>query len=78
MLAVIDWDALLTVIWSAVLAGLGVTAAYGFVILGAARAVELGRDGRTGEAVVYGVIGALGLITVVAAIVFGIVVLSAK
>jgi hypothetical protein len=78
MLAVIDWDALLTVIWSSVLAGTGVTAAYGFVILGAARAVELGRDGRTAEAVVYAVIGALGLLTVVAAIVFGIVVLSDK
>jgi len=78
MLAVVDWDALLTVIWSSVLAGLGATAAYGFVILGAARAVELGRDGRMGEAVVYGLIGALGLITVVGAIVFGIVVLSDK
>jgi hypothetical protein len=78
MLAVIDWDALLTVIWSSVLAGTGVTAAYGFVILGTARAVELGRDGRIAEAVVYAVIGALGLLTVVAAIVFGIVVLSDK
>lgn len=78
MVAVIDWDALLTVIWSSVLAGIGVTAAYGFVILGGARAVELGRDGRTAEAVVYAVIGALGLLTVVAAIVFGIVVLSDK
>ena len=76
MLAVIDWDALLTVIWSALLAGIGVTAAYGLVILGAARAVELGREGRPGEAAVYGLIGGLGLLTVVAAIVFGIVVLS--
>jgi hypothetical protein len=76
MLAVIDWDALLTVVWSALLAGIGVTAAYGMVILGAARAVELGRAGRAGEAAVYGLIGALGLLTVVAAIVFGIVVLT--
>jgi hypothetical protein len=78
MLAVIDWDALLEVIWSALLAGIGVTAAYGLVILGATRAVDLGRQGRAGEAAVYGVIGALGGATVVAAIVFGIVVLSAK
>ena len=78
MLATIDWDALLTVVWSALLAGIVVPAAYGFVILGAARAVELGREGRAGEAVVYGVIGTLGAATVIAAIVFGIVVLSAK
>jgi hypothetical protein len=78
MFATVDWDALLTVIWSALVAGIVVPAAYGFVILGTARAVDLGRQGRAGEAVVYAVIGTLGAATVVAAIVFGIVVLSAK
>jgi hypothetical protein len=78
VIATVDWDALLTVIWSALVAGIGVTAAYGLVILGTTRALDLGRQGRTGEAAVYGVIGVLGGATVVAAIVFGIVVLSAK
>jgi hypothetical protein len=78
VIATVDWDALLTVIWSALLAGIGVTAAYGLVILGTTRALDLGRQGRAGEAVVYGLIGALGGATVVAAIVFGIVVLSSK
>jgi hypothetical protein len=78
MLAVIDWDALLTVIWASLLAGIGVTAAYGFVILGATRAVELSREGRVAEAAIFGVLGAVGLATVLAAIVFGIVVLSDK
>jgi hypothetical protein len=78
MFATVDWDALLTVIWSALLAGIVVPAAYGFVILGTARAVDLGRQGRAGEAAVYAVIGTLGAATVVAAIVYGIVVLSAK
>jgi hypothetical protein len=55
-----------------------VTAAYGLVILGFNRALDLGRQGRAGEAAVYGLIGAFGTATVVAAIVFGIVVLSAK
>ena len=53
-------------------------AAYGFVILGTTRALDLGRQGRTGEAAVYAVIGTLGGTAVVAAIVFGIVVLSSK
>jgi hypothetical protein len=78
MIATVDWDALLEVIWSAMLAGIGVTAAYGLVILGFNRALDLGRQGRAGEAAVYGLIGAFGTATVVAAIVFGIVVLSAK
>ena len=74
--SVVDWDALLTVVWASVAAGIGVTAANGLVILGTARAVDLSRDGRVGEAVLFGVVGVVGLVTVCAAIVFGIVVLS--
>ena len=78
MFATVDWDAMLTVIWSSLLAGIGATAAYGLAILGGNRAVELGRSGRLGVAAVYGLIGALGAAMVVASIVFGIVVLSSK
>jgi hypothetical protein len=74
--SIVDWDALLTVVWASVAAGIGVTAAYGLVILGTTRAVDLSRDGRIGEAVLFGVVGAVGIVTVCAAIVFGIVVLS--
>lgn len=74
--SIVDWDALLTVVWASVAAGIGVTSAYGLVILGTTRAMDLSRDGRTGEAVLFGVVGALGAVTVCAAIVFGIVVLS--
>jgi hypothetical protein len=78
VIATVDWDALLTVVWSSLLAGIGVTAAYGLVILGGTRALERGRQGRTGEAAIYGVVGVAGLATVIAAIIFGIVVLSDK
>ena len=44
--------------------------------VGGTRAIELTRDGRVGEAVVFGVVGVAGAVTVVAAIVLGIVVLS--
>jgi hypothetical protein len=74
--SIVDWDALLTVVWASAAAGVGVTAAYGLVILGATRAVDLGRQGRAGEAVLFAVAGAVGLVTVIAAIVFGIAVLS--
>jgi hypothetical protein len=75
VLAAIDWDALLTVVWAASVAGIGVTAAYGLAILGGTRAIDLGRAGRTGEAAVYALIGVAGVAAVIAAIVFGIVVL---
>lgn len=78
MIAAVDWDALLTVVWSSLIAGIGVTAAYGLVILGGIRAIELGRQGRPAEAVIYAVVGGFGLLTIVAAIIFGIVVLADK
>ena len=78
MIATIDWDALLTAIWASVLGGVGVTVAYGFALLGGTRALDLGREGRVGEAAVYAVIGIAAVIAVLAAIVFGIVVMTSK
>jgi hypothetical protein len=74
--AIVDTHALAQVLWVSVLAGVGVTGAYGLAILGATRALEFGRDGRIGEATVYAVIGIVGLAVFVAAIVFGIVILT--
>ncbi|MDQ5833336.1 MAG: hypothetical protein M3550_09815 [Actinomycetota bacterium] len=74
--SIVDTDALLTVVWVSLLAGIGVTAAYGFAILGAVRALELGRSGRSGEAAIFAVVGVVGVATTIAAIVFGIFVLS--
>ena len=73
---VVDWDALLQVIWVSLAAGVGVTAAWGFALLGSTRALEVGREGRVAEAILYGVVGVAGVVTVVAAIVFGIVILT--
>jgi hypothetical protein len=74
--AAVDWDALFTVVWASLAAGVGVTAAFGFAILGGTRAVELGRDGRIGEATLFAVVGVVGIAAVFGAIVAGIVVLS--
>jgi hypothetical protein len=73
---VVDWDALLQVIWVSLVAGVGVTAAWGFALLGSARAIEVGRERRVAEAAIYAVVGVAGLVAVVAAIVFGIVILT--
>jgi hypothetical protein len=74
--SIVDWDALLTVVWASLAAGVGVTVAYGLAILGTTRAVALGREGRSGEALLFGVVGAIAIVAVFAAIVFGILVLS--
>jgi hypothetical protein len=74
--SIVDWDALLTVVWASAAAGVGVTAAYGLVILGTTRALDLSRQGRAAEAILFGAAGAVGIVTVVAAIALGIVALS--
>jgi hypothetical protein len=73
---VVDWDAILQVIWVSLAAGVGVTAAWAFAIVGGTRAIEHGRNGHTGVAVAYGAIGIAGLATVLGAVVFGIVILA--
>jgi hypothetical protein len=73
---VVDWDALLQVIWVSLVAGVGVTAAWGFALLGSSRAVEVGREGRPGEALLYVIVGVVGVLVVLGAIVFGIVILT--
>jgi hypothetical protein len=74
--SIVDWDALLQVLWVSLLAGVGVTAAYALGLLGASRALESGRDGRVAEAAIFAVVGVVGFAAFVAAIVFGIVILA--
>lgn len=73
---VVDWAALFQVIWVSLLSGVGVTAAWAFALVGSTRALEFSRDGRLGEAVLYGAVGVAGVAIVVGAIVFGIVILT--
>jgi hypothetical protein len=76
--SIVDTDALLEVIWVSIVAGIGLTAAYGLAIVGASRALDSGRQGRTAGAVVYGALGVVALAVVVVASVYGIETLSDK
>ena len=76
--SIVDTDALLEMLWTASLAGIGVTAVFGVAIVGATRAVEASRSGRTLDAALFAVVGAVAVAVVGAAIVFGIVVMTQK
>jgi hypothetical protein len=76
--SIVDTGALLKMLWTATLAGVGVTSIFAVGILGAIRALDLSRDGRPAEAALVGVVGALALAVVAAAIVYGIVVMTQK
>jgi hypothetical protein len=63
---------------ASVVAGIGVTFAFSIGIWGAGQFVELSRNERPVAATAAGVIGALALLCVAAAIVAGIVVMTHK
>ena len=75
---VIDWNALLEVLWASVLGGVGVTSAFALAILGGTRAVYLRRDGHVLAAGLYGALMVLATVAVIAAVVFGVLVMTAK
>jgi hypothetical protein len=76
--SIVDTADLLEVIWVSLVAGIGLTAAYGVALFGATRALDFGRTGRSGAAAFYAVLGALALAVVVAAMVLGIIVMAHK
>ena len=76
--SVIDWGALLDVLWASVLGGVGVTGTFALAILGGTRAVILRREGHVVAAAAFGLLMALATAVVVAAVVFGVIVMTSK
>jgi hypothetical protein len=75
---VVDWHALGDVLWTALLGGVGVTAAFAVTILGATRAGDLRRSGNGAAATAYGVLMFVAMAIVLASIVFAIVIMQQK
>jgi hypothetical protein len=75
---VVDTKALWQTVVAATLAGVGVTFAFTLALLGAARSIDLSRDGRSTAAIASAVLAAIALAVVAAAIVLGIVVMTTK
>jgi hypothetical protein len=76
--SIVDTQALLDMLWASLAAGIGVTTSFAVAILGATRSVDLSRNGRTGEAAVFGLMAVVAFAVVVAAVVFGIVAMTEK
>ena len=78
MIASVNTDALLRLMWAAPLAVLIVTIAWGVVIRGATRAFEAQRDRRSLAAGAHALVAAAGFALFVAAIVAGLLVMLSK
>ena len=76
--AIVEWDLLLQVIWSALAAGLGITIAVSLAILGATRAADARRDGDTLDTIIYSTLCVISLAACGAAVALGIVVMTSK
>ena len=78
MLAAIDSGQILEVVWVSLLAGVGVTGAYSFVVLGTAGFAQARRAGRGTAALGYGLLAAVALLVFVAGVIYGVHILLAK
>lgn len=76
--AAIDTTALLKMLYSSVLAGVGVTFVFSLTVLGAIRASDMRRANRTGPAAAYGALAIAGLLLTTGIIVFGLILLTRK
>jgi hypothetical protein len=75
---VVDTESLWRTVVASFVAGVGTTFVFSIAILGAARVAEAQRHGRSGEAVVFTVVAAVGFLATLAAIVIGVVVMTTK
>ena len=73
--SVVEWSAVVTVIWTSLVAGVGVTGIFARGVRGATRAADLRRDGQALAAGAYTMLMGLAFVAVVVAVVFGIVVM---
>ncbi len=78
MATIVQTKELLETVIASFVAGVGITAVFSLAIRGAARYADLSRDGRPLAAGAAAALAVLALATTLAAVVFGIVVMTSK
>jgi hypothetical protein len=78
MATVVETKELIETVIASVVAGVGVTAVFSMAIWGGARFVDFSRDGRPAAAAAAAAVGVLALAATLAAVVFGVVVMTSK
>ena len=78
MIAAIDTEALLELVWAAPLAVLTVTVSWGLVVIGVTRAVEAHRDGHVAVAGAYAAVAVAGAALFAASVVLGLLIMVRK
>lgn len=76
--AIADTKALAEVVVASLVAGIGVVVSFSLTILGATRSADLRRDERTLEAAAFGLLVVVCALASIAAVVFGLIVMTSK
>jgi predicted membrane channel-forming protein YqfA (hemolysin III family) len=76
--AVIDTHLLLKVLYTSLIAGVGVSVVFAFAVLGVVRSNDARREQRPTAAATYALIGAVGLALTAGLIVYGLILLARK
>ena len=74
--SIVDWDALGQTVLAAVLSGVGVAFTFSLGILGVARFTDSSRELGLLGMIAFGFLALFGMIATVAAIVFGVIVMT--
>jgi hypothetical protein len=75
---IIDSHAAWQAIWTAAVAGVGVTIVFSIAVLGVTRASDLRRDDRGAESALYAALGLLGFAATIGAVVYAITLITTK
>jgi hypothetical protein len=76
--AAINTHALVKMFYSSLIAGIGVAVVFSLAIVGAARSGEMRREHRTGAAVAYTALAAVGLLLAAGMVIYGLILLTHK
>jgi hypothetical protein len=75
---IIDWDAAWQAIWTAAVAGVGVTIVFSIAVFGATRSTDTRHDEHPGGAVLYGVLALVAFAATLGAVVYAITLITTK
>jgi hypothetical protein len=78
LIGFIDTKALAETVVASFVAGVGVTIVFSLALFGASRFAEMGREGRSRPALLYGALAVVATLAFVATIVIGIIVMTSK
>jgi hypothetical protein len=75
---IINWDAAWQAVWTAAVAGVGVTVVFSLAVYGATRTADMRREDRPAQAVVYGTVAVAAVAGTLAAVVYAITLITTK